>query len=58
MNYPNNIPIVDLFKLAVHIESNCTKRYWTMSRMDVNKYVYCTIKTETFNTVTQYIQHV
>lgn len=29
-----------------------------MSKMDVNKYVYCTIKTETFNTVTQYIQHV
>lgn len=29
-----------------------------MSRMDVNKYVYCTIKAETFNTVTQYIQHV
>lgn len=26
-----------------------------MSRMDVNKYVYCTIKTEIFNTVTQYI---
>lgn len=29
-----------------------------MSRMDVNKYVYCTIKTEICNTVTQYIQHV
>lgn len=29
-----------------------------MSKMDVNKYVYCTIKTEIFNTVTQYIQHV
>lgn len=29
-----------------------------MSKMDVNKYVYCTIKTEICNTVTQYIQHV